>query len=122
MFTCRSYHKASGRLKEHITLSAKTDESEAVQHFHGIFDTEDLGILAKALDDYCREFDIPRESQHRSDAASLLLALFRQRGRSPEEIRRGLVGLNRLWDGRGLPDRTSGATGAQSEGLTEDQQ
>ncbi|MDG4855252.1 hypothetical protein EOA75_25300 [Mesorhizobium sp. M1A.F.Ca.IN.022.07.1.1] len=54
--------------------------------FPGFLDPEDLVILAAALDDYCRTFRIPSDSEERLHAARHALILFENGCRDPVEL------------------------------------
>jgi hypothetical protein len=70
-----------------------TKGKESVMRFTGIYKPEQLAMLSKVLDDYCREHRIERPGPGYEDASYLVLALFRDGARTIEEMKTAIAAV-----------------------------
>ena len=59
--------------------------------FTGVADENQLAILAKVFDDFCRNQGLIAASPEREDVATLIMSLFGAGKRSPEELKAALA-------------------------------
>lgn len=59
-------------------------------HFRGIYTPEQLAMLSKVMDDYCRDHFIERPGPGYEDASYLVLALWKDGARNVDQLKAAL--------------------------------
>jgi hypothetical protein len=104
--TSRAYNASSSAPSGKRTLErvqhafALCFEGESHMPFTRVTDSKQRQILTTVVDDICRDAGIERGSPERKDAASLVMRLYWQGHRTPDELRFALYNaMSREQDG-----------------------